>query len=248
MDMLVGEPLITTAEYDTAMQRTQACQDVATLQAWYRNTVREIARREEAAGMGVALANMAQGIARFEARLAEGQPAEPVRYATAKQKSKLHQLALHPALTNGERTQVLLKLPRLDEAQAVAKLAELQALIDNRGGAAAPTAPAATPAQCDEVYRLAASLPRAEQRDALRRLPYLTEHEAQAFITGLRLRQGSRLHLPVQVGQQLVQVPVAERHFNAAKVDYVAETGTGRVLPRYETLYGGPLVRRVWAN
>lgn len=48
MDMLVGCPLITTAEYDTAMQRTLACQDLATLQRWYRNTVKEIARREEA--------------------------------------------------------------------------------------------------------------------------------------------------------------------------------------------------------
>jgi hypothetical protein len=241
--LVVGNDLFTAAEQLRCNDSVHQCEDSQKLALWLKN-VRRVAQEREALAQAQALANMTQGIERFEAQLAT----PPVRYATAKQKSKLHQLALHPALTNGERTQVLLKLPRLDEAQAVAKLAELQALIDNRSGAAAPTAPAATPAQCDEVYRLAASLPRAEQRDALRRLPCLTEHEAQAFITGLRLRQGSRLRLPVQVGQQLVQVPVAERHFNAAKVDYVAETGTGRVLPRYETLYGGPLVRRVWAN
>jgi hypothetical protein len=106
------------------------------------------------------------------------------------------------------------------------------------------TAPAATPAQCDEVYKLASALPKTERADALRRLPHLTEKEAAALILGLKLRKGPRLRVEVAG----VQFTVAERHYEAAKVDYVQEIGTGRVRPRYETLGGGPLVRRVWAN
>jgi hypothetical protein len=244
--LVVGNDLFTAAEQLRCNDSVHQCENSAKLALWLKN-VRHVAAEREAQAEAQALANMAQGIERFDAQLATA----PVRYATAEQTSKLHQLALHRTLTDGERTQLLLKLPRLTEAQAAAKLTELQTLTTTRGGTAAPangTEQFTTPAQCELVVSLAASLPRAERADALRRLPYLTEHEAAAFITGLRLRQGSRLRLSVQVGQHLVQVPVAERHFNAALVDYVAETGTGRVLPRYESLYGGPLVRRVWAN
>lgn len=102
----------------------------------------------------------------------------------------------------------------------------------------------ATPTQCDEVYKLASTLPAAERASVLRRLPRLTEREASALLLGLRLRKGPRLRVEV-AGWQFT---VAERHYEAAKVDYVQETGTGRVLPRYESLWGGPLVQRVWAN
>lgn len=78
----------------------------------------------------------------------------------------------------------------------------------------------------------------------LHRLPRLSEREASALILGLKLRKGPRLRVEV-AGWHFT---VAERHYEAAKVDYVQETGTGRVLPRYESLWGGPLVRRVWAN
>ena len=105
-------------------------------------------------------------------------------------------------------------------------------------------APWATPTQCDEVFRLASALPQRERADALRRLPTLTEAEARACIAGLQLRRGPRYR--VEVGK--VQYTVAERHYEGAKVDYVRETGTGKVRPLYETRYGGPLVRRVWAN
>jgi hypothetical protein len=106
------------------------------------------------------------------------------------------------------------------------------------------TAPAATPAQCDEVYKLAGALPKMERADVLRRLPHLTEKEAAALILGLKLRKGPRLRIEV-AGMQFT---VAEHHYEAAKVDYVQEVGSSRVLPRYETLWGGSLVRRVWAN
>lgn len=136
------------------------------------------------------------------------------------------------------------------EAQALASMAQGIARFEAHV-AAQPTAPAepvtgpaATPAQCDEVFKLACQLPAREKADALRRLPYLTEREATAFILGLKLRKGSRLRVEVNN----TSYTVAERHVNAAAVDYVEETGTGRVLPRYETLQGGPLVRRVWAN
>lgn len=136
------------------------------------------------------------------------------------------------------------------EAQALANMAQgittFEAWVAAQPAAPAEpvTGPAATPAQCDEVYKLASALPKRERRDALRRLPYLSEHEAAALITGLRLRRGPRYRIEVDK----TAYTVAERHYEAAKVDYVEETGTGRVLPRYETLYGGPLVRRVWAN
>jgi len=111
MDMLVGSEVITTAEYDTAMQRTLACQDVAVLQRWYRNTVREIARREEAVGM------------------VGGQP---VAYATAEQKEEIIRLCNTLWILRKEKTAALLKLPRLDSAGATALIGELWASILHR--------------------------------------------------------------------------------------------------------------------
>jgi hypothetical protein len=111
MNMLVGCPLITTAEYDTAMQRTLACQDLATLQKWYRNTVREIARREE-----------------------QEPVTAPVEYATAKQKEEVAKLLANPCLTKPEKTRALLALPRLDKAQAVLLVGELWAKVLYRTG------------------------------------------------------------------------------------------------------------------
>lgn len=111
MDMLVGCPLITTAEYDTAMNRTLACQDLATLQKWYRNTVREIARREGASPV----------------------PA-PVVYATASQTEEIQRLVNHVSITWREKTRVLLTLNQLDSTQAVATIGSLWAKIISRAG------------------------------------------------------------------------------------------------------------------
>jgi len=111
MDMLVGHPLITTAEYDTAMQRTLDCQDLATLQKWYRNTVREIARREEQEPVSA-----------------------PVTYATASQKEEIIRLCNTVQISRAEKTRALLTLDRLDHAAAVALIGELWAKVLSRAG------------------------------------------------------------------------------------------------------------------
>jgi hypothetical protein len=115
MDTLVGCPVVTTAEYDTAMQRTLACQDLATLQKWYRNTVREIARREEALPV-----------------------VAPVVYATAEQKQEIIKLSNRHEITRAEKTAVLLDLDRLTEAQAKTTIARLWAKVLGRSGEQAP--------------------------------------------------------------------------------------------------------------
>jgi hypothetical protein len=112
MDMLVGCPLILTAEYDTAMQRTLACQDVATLQKWYRNTVREIARREELEPV-----------------------AAPIQYATVAQQEELLKLTNRVEITRAEKTWALRNLLQLTTAQATAEIGNLWAKIIDRAGA-----------------------------------------------------------------------------------------------------------------
>jgi hypothetical protein len=115
MNMLVGCPFITTAEYDTAMQRTLACQSLAILQKWYRNCIREIARREEASSV----------------------PA-PVVYATANQREEIQRLLNHVSITRREKTRVLLTLNQLDSTQAVATIGSLWAKIISRAGEVPP--------------------------------------------------------------------------------------------------------------
>jgi len=115
MDMLVGCPVITTEEYDTAMQRTLACQDLATLQKWYRNTVREIAQREE-----------------------QKPVTAPIIYAKAEQKEEIIRLTNRHEITRAEKTAVLLDLDRLTEAQAKTTIARLWAKVLGRSGEQAP--------------------------------------------------------------------------------------------------------------
>jgi hypothetical protein len=117
MDMLVGCPLITTAEYDTAMQRTLACESLATLQKWYRNTVREIARREE------------------------GEPVTaPTTYATAEQKQEVKRLANSVRIKRAEKTKAVLALPSLTTTQAISLIGDLWAKIIARAGYPSPPA------------------------------------------------------------------------------------------------------------
>lgn len=111
MDSLVGATVITTAEYDTAMQRTLACQDIATLQKWYRNTVREIARREE-----------------------QEPVAAPVIYATAEQVKEVQTLIAHPEITRAEKTTTLRHISRLTTAEATVEIGNLWAKIMARAG------------------------------------------------------------------------------------------------------------------
>lgn len=119
MDLLVGSPVITTAEYDAAMNRTLDCQDVATLQKWYRNTVREIARREEGEPVAAPVA-------------------APVEYATGSQKEEIVRLCNTVQITRSEKTRVLLTINRLDYADAKKCIGDLWAKILSRSGSELP--------------------------------------------------------------------------------------------------------------
>ena len=108
---LLGEALttITTAEYERAMQNIVACQDVATLQKWYRNCIREIARREE-----------------LEPETA------PIAYATVTQKQEIQKLANNVKITRPEKTRALLNINRLDYDGAKQEIGQLWAKIVSR--------------------------------------------------------------------------------------------------------------------
>jgi hypothetical protein len=109
---LLGEAkVITLEEYELATSRILATQSLATLQKWYRNCIREIARREEAAAM-----------------------APPVEYATAEQQQEVQCLANSVYITRGEKTQALLKAPRLDQVGIIGLTGELWAKILARTG------------------------------------------------------------------------------------------------------------------
>lgn len=116
MDLLAAAPVITDEEYERAVQNILACQDVATLQKWYRNTVREIARREE-----------------------EVPAIAPVQYATPAQTDEIHKLSLHRVVTKAERTAAILDLPRLDYTKAALLIGELWAKILHRTKQGVPT-------------------------------------------------------------------------------------------------------------
>jgi hypothetical protein len=111
IDLLAGAPVITTAEYDTAVQNILACESIPTLQRWYRNCIREIARREELEPVTA-----------------------PITYATAEQKEAIIRLCNCHEITRAEKTKVLMGLNQLDEQQAEALRAELRATINERAG------------------------------------------------------------------------------------------------------------------
>lgn len=114
--LLATSACITDAEYQAAAQRVAACQSVAVLQKWYRNCVREIARREEE------------------------QPA-PAIHATAAQHQEIITLLHHVAITRQEKTKALLTIQQLDGAQAVALIGNLyQKVLDRTGKSLAPHA------------------------------------------------------------------------------------------------------------
>lgn len=107
MDLLAAAPV--DEEYDTATARILACQDVATLQKWYRNCIREIARREE-----------------LEPETA------PIDYATTAQKEEVIKLANNLYILRKEKTAAHLRLPRLNYSEARALIGELWAKILHR--------------------------------------------------------------------------------------------------------------------
>lgn len=110
MDLPAVSPVITDAEYDTAMQRILACQDMATLQKWYRNTVCEIARLEDL----------------------EPATPSPIIYATATQKEEMIRLTNRAGISCAEKTAVLLTINRLTTNETTATIGDLWASILNQ--------------------------------------------------------------------------------------------------------------------
>jgi hypothetical protein len=109
LDLLAESAVITTEEYETATSRILACQNLATLQRWYRNCIREIARREE-----------------------EVPTAEAVEYATSEQKQEVIKLANSQYITRAEKCQALLRFNQCDYGQAVAVIGNLWAKMLHR--------------------------------------------------------------------------------------------------------------------
>lgn len=107
--LLGASPVITTAEYEVAACNIATCQSLATLQKWYRNCIREIARREE-----------------------EVLTPAPVEYATASQKEELHRLCNSVHITRPEKTRVLRNINQFDHAAAKAEIDQLWATIASR--------------------------------------------------------------------------------------------------------------------
>ena len=133
---VLSADVFTPAERVLANHNVYECEDSAKLALWLKN-VRRVFSEREALAEAQALNNLAQGIERFEAQLAA---APLVQYATAAQTSEIHKLALHRTITDGERTQALLKIPRLDHAQAQALIGQLWAKILLRTGGASGSA------------------------------------------------------------------------------------------------------------
>ncbi len=109
LDLLAASPVIMTEEYETATRHILVCQSLSTLQKWYRNCIREIARREE-----------------------EVLAAQAVAYATAEQKEEIVKLANSVYILRAEKTKAVLGLLRYDYAQAVAVIGYLWAKILHR--------------------------------------------------------------------------------------------------------------------
>lgn len=123
--LIVGSPLFTAQEQLLASHNVHECEDSAKLALWLKNVRRVFVEREAV----LAQADLA-GVSEVVA--------PPVRYATATQTSELQQLALHRALSDRERTKVLLALPRLKEYEAQALIGELWAKLLHRSGGTPP--------------------------------------------------------------------------------------------------------------
>lgn len=135
---VMSADVFTPAERLRANDSVYQTEDLAKLALWLKNVRRVFAEREQV----IEQADLAE-----ITELAE----TPVHYATAEQTSEIHRLALHRTITPGERTKVLLALPRLNNPAATALIGELWAKILHRGGGATslthflPSAPAPAP-------------------------------------------------------------------------------------------------------
>ncbi|GAA4362134.1 hypothetical protein GCM10023185_29770 [Hymenobacter saemangeumensis] len=116
LELVNASAFTTPAEKATAAQRVAACQNEATLTKWYRNTLVELAEREEAAPV----------------------QAPAISYATASQKETIIRLLNHPTVTRQMKTKSLLNINRLTVETADKAIADLQAHIDTTTNGPAP--------------------------------------------------------------------------------------------------------------
>lgn len=116
LELVLGSAFATQAEKDRCIINVANCQAPATLAKWYRNAVRELANREEAA------------------------PSGAVIYATGEQQKQIICLLNHPAVTRRHKTRVLLGINRLTEAAAALEINRLTAYVANPFGGAAVNA------------------------------------------------------------------------------------------------------------
>lgn len=105
----------TPAERLRANHAVYECEDATRLSLWLKNVRRVFTEREAQAELEEAKFGTA-----------------PVAYATAAQTSEIHSLALHRAITKGERTRAMMALPTLNTVQATALIGELWAKVLHR--------------------------------------------------------------------------------------------------------------------
>jgi|GEM_PF-2259888 len=102
--LIVGNDLFTEAEQLRANHNVHECNCLSRLVRWTANVGKELTSRE-------------------------GRQRPAVRYATATQKEEIKALVQLPGVTPAQRTQALVKINRLEEADAVAEIGNLWASI-----------------------------------------------------------------------------------------------------------------------
>lgn len=138
--IILDSPLFTPAEQLRANHHVHECQDAAQLARWLTN-VRRVAAEREAADLAKAepvttpqppaSAPLVRPVAGPAAPAAQLSPAER---PTEAQCAELYRVASLPCLTTLEKTQALLRLPRLTQAGLTRYLGELYAKVLQRTG------------------------------------------------------------------------------------------------------------------
>ncbi|OGX80838.1 hypothetical protein BEN47_06160 [Hymenobacter lapidarius] len=102
LELVLGSAYATQAEIDRTIASVAKCQNTSTLAKWYRNSVIELAEREERA---------------------------PATYATGEQKQEIICLLNHAVVTRRHKTRVLLGINRLTKDAAALEITRLTAYI-----------------------------------------------------------------------------------------------------------------------
>lgn len=191
--VLVGCSLFTTAEQQRATTNVAACTDAARLALWLKNVRRVADERAQALATHYApapLPECAMASAHAAAQAVYKKAVARSRRLTIQRNELFAQLC--PLRPDGFPVYVYAENPhraRLDAAHKAALAANNAALealaqVQELEAQPAPSSRAATPTQCDELYRLAChpALTPAEKAHTLQVLPTLTEGAAVAYI------------------------------------------------------------------